>query len=65
MVSAEPVAGYMHRGYEKLCEVRTYPQVTTLVNRLDWLSSFSNALGWRAAKSRAGAWSGVPWPAII
>ena len=29
--------GYMHRGYEKLTEVRTYPQVTTLVNRIDWL----------------------------
>jgi NADH-quinone oxidoreductase subunit D len=42
VVSADPVPGYMHRGYEKLCEVRTYPQVTTLVNRLDWLSSFSN-----------------------
>jgi NADH-quinone oxidoreductase subunit D len=34
--------GYMHRGYEKLTEVRTYPQVTTLVNRIDWLGSFAN-----------------------
>ena len=42
VVWAEPVAGYMHRGYEKLTEVRTYPQVTTLVNRIDWLSSFCN-----------------------
>ena len=32
VVSCEPVMGYMHRGYEKLTEVRTYPQVTTLVN---------------------------------
>ena len=32
----------MHRGYEKLTEVRTYPQVTTLVNRIDWLGSFAN-----------------------
>jgi NADH-quinone oxidoreductase subunit D len=32
----------MHRGYEKLVEVRTYPQVTTLVNRIDWLGSFAN-----------------------
>ena len=39
---AEPVAGYMHRGYEKLAEVRTYPQITTLVNRIDWLGSFCN-----------------------
>jgi NADH-quinone oxidoreductase subunit D len=42
VVSADPVMGYMHRGYEKLVEVRTYPQCTTLVNRIDWLSSFAN-----------------------
>ena len=42
VVSCEPVMGYMHRGYEKLTEVRTYPQVTTLVNRIDWLGSFAN-----------------------
>jgi NADH-quinone oxidoreductase subunit D len=42
VVSADPSMGYMHRGYEKLVEVRTYPQVTTLVNRIDWLSSFAN-----------------------
>src|SRR6186997_1424358 len=41
-VWAEPVPGYMHRGYEKLTEVRTFPQVTTLVNRIDWLGSFAN-----------------------
>ena len=35
-------AGYMHRGYEKLTEVRTFPQVTTLINRIDWLGSFAN-----------------------
>ncbi|HEX4819929.1 MAG TPA: NADH-quinone oxidoreductase subunit D 1 [Acidimicrobiales bacterium] len=42
VIAADPVMGYMHRGYEKLVEVRTYPQVTTLVNRIDWLSSFCN-----------------------
>ncbi len=42
IISAEPVCGYMHRGYEKLTEVRTYPQVTTLINRIDWLGSFAN-----------------------
>jgi NADH-quinone oxidoreductase subunit D len=42
VVAAEPVMGYMHRGYEKLTEVRTYPQVTTLINRIDWLGSFAN-----------------------
>jgi NADH-quinone oxidoreductase subunit D len=42
VIWAEPVIGYMHRGYEKLTEVRTYPQITTLVNRIDWLGSFAN-----------------------
>ncbi len=39
---ADPSCGYMHRGYEKLTEVRSYPQVTALVNRIDWLGSFAN-----------------------
>ncbi|MDQ3462151.1 MAG: NADH-quinone oxidoreductase subunit D 1 [Actinomycetota bacterium] len=42
VISADPMMGYMHRGYEKLAEVRTYPQVTTLINRIDWLGSFAN-----------------------
>ena len=42
VVWADPVCGYMHRGYEKLCEVRKYQQVTTLINRIDWLGSFCN-----------------------
>jgi NADH-quinone oxidoreductase subunit D len=42
VISCEPIMGYMHRGYEKLVEVRSYPQVTTLVNRIDWLGSFAN-----------------------
>ena len=37
-----PVIGYMHRGYEKLSEVRTYPQITTLINRIDWVSGYAN-----------------------
>jgi NADH-quinone oxidoreductase subunit D len=42
VLEADPVIGYMHRGYEKLTEYRSYPQVTTLINRIDWLSSFAN-----------------------
>jgi NADH-quinone oxidoreductase subunit D len=42
VVEADVVCGYMHRGYEKLAEFRNYPQVTTLINRIDWLSSFAN-----------------------
>jgi NADH-quinone oxidoreductase subunit D len=40
--SVEPVIGYMHRGYEKISEVRTYLQITALVNRIDWVSGFAN-----------------------
>jgi NADH-quinone oxidoreductase subunit D len=45
IVSADPVIGYMHRGAEKLFEVRDYRQITVLANRHDWLSAFSNELG--------------------
>jgi NADH-quinone oxidoreductase subunit D len=38
----KPVIGYMHRGYEKLAEVRNYPQITALVNRIDWVSGYAN-----------------------
>src|SRR3954469_10140306 len=49
VIAADPVIGYMHRGYEKLTEYRTYPQITTLINRIDWLSSFSNEVPFIAA----------------
>ena len=38
----KPVIGYMHRGYEKIVEARSYPQVITLINRIDWVSGFAN-----------------------
>jgi NADH-quinone oxidoreductase subunit D len=44
LVEAEPVIGYMHRGYEKLVEARDYRQITNLVSRMDWLSGISNEL---------------------
>src|SRR5881394_1889866 len=52
VISAGPVMGYMHRGYEKLTEVRTYPQVTTLVNRIDWLGHFANEVPFILAAER-------------
>jgi len=45
VVRAEPIVGYMHRGAEKLFEVRDYRQILVLANRHDWLSAFSNELG--------------------
>lgn len=43
--SCEPIIGYMHRGAEKLFEVRDYRQIIMLANRHDWLSGFANELG--------------------
>ena len=45
IVRAQPVIGYMHRGFEKLAEARDYRQIVALVNRHDWLSAFNNELG--------------------
>ncbi|HET6635204.1 MAG TPA: NADH-quinone oxidoreductase subunit D, partial [Streptomyces sp.] len=45
ITAAEPVVGYMHRGAEKLFEVRDYRQIIVLANRHDGLSAFSNELG--------------------
>jgi NADH-quinone oxidoreductase subunit D len=45
IVHAEPIIGYMHRGAEKLFEVRDYRQIIVLANRHDWLSAFANELG--------------------
>jgi len=38
IVKAEPVIGYLHTGVEKQCETRTYHQMFTLIDRLDYLS---------------------------
>jgi NADH-quinone oxidoreductase subunit D len=44
LVDAQPIIGYMHRGYEKLVEQRDYRQITNLVSRMDWLSGINNEL---------------------
>jgi len=52
VLAADPVIGYMHRGYEKLTEYRPYPQIITLINRIDWLSSFANEVPFVHAAER-------------
>ena len=52
VIAAEPIAGYMHRGYEKLSEVRSYAQATALMNRIDWLGSFANEVPFILAAER-------------
>ena len=46
IIDVEPIFGYLHRGSEKLAEERTYTQVITLTDRLDYVSSMSNNLSY-------------------
>ena len=39
ITDVEPIFGYLHRGSEKLAEERTYTQVVTLTDRMDYVSS--------------------------
>lgn len=51
----EPAIGYMHRGKEKLAEVRNYAQITALINRIDWVSGFANEVAFiRAVEQLMG-----------
>ncbi|HEY1175263.1 MAG TPA: NADH-quinone oxidoreductase subunit D [Phytomonospora sp.] len=52
VTACEPVVGYMHRGAEKLFEVRDYRQILMLANRHDWLSAFCSELGVALAVER-------------
>ncbi len=52
VVQAEPIVGALHRGAEKLFEVRDYRQVLVLANRHDWLSAFNNEVGVALAVER-------------
>jgi len=46
VVDIEPVFGYLHRGIEKLAEERTYSGIIPLTDRLDYIASMSNELGY-------------------
>ncbi len=52
VVSADPVVGHLHRGAEKLFEVRDYRQAMALANRHDWLAAFHGELGIALAVER-------------
>ena len=55
VIDVEPVLGYMHRGTEKLAESRSYVQIVTLTDRMDWVASMSNNLAYvRAVEKLAG-----------
>jgi NADH-quinone oxidoreductase subunit D len=44
VVEGTPVIGYMHRGHEKLLEMRDFRQITNLLSRMDWLSGINNEI---------------------
>ncbi len=55
VIDVEPVVGYLHRGTEKLAESRSYVQIVTLTDRLDYVASMSNNLAYvRAVEKLAG-----------
>ena len=49
VVRCTPHVGYLHRGTEKLAENRTYPMALPLTDRLDYVSSMSNNIGFCVA----------------
>lgn len=46
ITKATPVLGYLHRGIEKMAEDKTYQQIVTLTDRLDYTSPFINNLAY-------------------
>lgn len=52
VVKATPFIGYLHRGVEKLAEVKTYHQALTLTDRLDYTAALSNNLAYCIAVER-------------
>jgi NADH-quinone oxidoreductase subunit D len=49
VVRCEPVIGYLHTGFEKTYEVKTYLQGVVLTDRMDYLAPLSNNLGYALA----------------
>ena len=46
VTGTECVVGYLHRGVEKIAENRTYAQFAPYVDRMDYVASVSNGLGY-------------------
>jgi len=45
----KPEVGYLHRGFEKMCENSTYHQVIPYTDRLNYVSPFINNVGYSMA----------------
>ena len=49
VINVKPHIGYLHRCFEKHCEAMTYNQVVPYTDRLDYVNSMSNELGYAIA----------------
>ena len=49
VVKADVQVGYLHRGFEKMCERGTWAQVFPYVDRLNYVSPMLNNVGWALA----------------
>lgn len=46
IIDADVEVGYLHRGFEKMCEVVDYNQVMPYADRLNYVSPIINNVGW-------------------
>ena len=49
IIGCDPQVGYLHRGFEKLAEHRTYAQNLVLTDRLDYMTAMANNVGYSEA----------------
>lgn len=49
ILKCTPHVGYLHRGFEKLAEHRTYAQSVILTDRLDYIAAMANNVGYCVA----------------
>ena len=57
IIEAKPVMGYLHTGFEKLAEERTYTQCAPIFDRMDYLAAILNNLGYVGAVEKLlGLW---------
>lgn len=52
VMRCEPVIGYLHTGFEKTYEAKTYLQGVVMTDRMDYLAPLSNNLGYALAVER-------------
>jgi NADH-quinone oxidoreductase subunit D len=61
VITARPDIGFLHTGIEKECEAKTWQQVVTLTDRVDYLANLSNNLCYALAVEKLlGAEAVIP-----